>query len=70
MNREFTSILEQIFGKDFLNRFKSIHPQGWVELINSFETIKKPFNGKEQKMLRVLLPWSFTDFPSKTKEGK
>ena len=70
VDRQFAHLLEDIFGKDFLNRYKSAHPEGWFQLISSFETTKKPFNGADQKSLRVAMPWSFGDFHSEHKGGK
>ena len=70
VDQQFACLLEDIFGKKFLNRYKSAHPESWLQLISSFETTKKPFNGADQNSLRVALPWSFGDFHLEHKGGK
>ena len=70
VDRQFTNLLGEIFGNDFINKFKQAHPDGWLELMTSFETVKKPFDGQANKSLRVKLPWSFGDFHGECKDGK
>ena len=70
VDKEFINLLEEVFGTDFMNMYKLNHPRGWVELLNSFEMVKKPFNEKENNFLKVPLPWTFGDFHSERKGGK
>ena len=70
VNREFIYKLGEIFGNDFLNRYKSKYPQDWVDLYNEFEMSKKPYNGKEMNSLCIRFPWSFGEYHTEIKEGK
>ena len=67
---QFIHILEDIFGKHFLNKYRSAHPEGWLKFMSSFETTKKPFNAADQTSLRVDIPWSFGEFHSEHKDSK
>ena len=57
VDKQFQALLKDIFGSDFLNRFIKSMPQQWFSLIQSFESVKKTFDNKSGKPLRVLLPY-------------
>ena len=54
IDKEFEALMGDIFGKDFLNRFKSTQPQVWVQFLSSFEKTKKKFDGNNE--IKVTIP--------------
>ena len=67
MDIEFESLLEDIFGKDFIEVFKKKRPVGWIDLMIAFESRKRAANPYKPKPLNIALPFSFIDFYKKVK---
>ncbi|ESN91198.1 hypothetical protein HELRODRAFT_90361 [Helobdella robusta] len=61
----FEKLLEDIFGRDFIDILKLKRPAGWVDLMMAFESRKRAANPFKTKPLNVSLPFSFIDYHKK-----
>jgi len=59
IDAEFERLLEDIFGKDFIEYFKKTRPTGWAELMGAFEADKRAANPFAITPLNIVLPFPF-----------
>lgn len=59
VDQQFQDLLEKIFGKDFIEEFRSSHPSDWLELMNDFEVKKRADRVMEGELTRIRLPANF-----------
>lgn len=67
MDQEFEKVMNQIFGKDFLDDFQMKRPAGYVDLMIAFEARKRTASPFKNNALNISLPFSFIDFYKKKK---
>lgn len=58
---EFENFLSDIFGKNFMEHFKSTRPTGYVDLMIAFEARKRNASPYKNNPLNISLPFSFID---------
>ncbi|XP_038648867.1 heat shock 70 kDa protein 12B-like [Scyliorhinus canicula] len=63
----FEKMLCQIFGTDYIERFKVKRPAAWVDLMIAFEARKRTASPKRVNPLNISLPFSFIDYYRKCK---
>ncbi|XP_078411322.1 heat shock 70 kDa protein 12B-like isoform X2 [Cetorhinus maximus] len=63
----FEKMLCQIFGTDYVERFKVKRPAAWVDLMIAFEARKRTASPKRVNPLNISLPFSFIDYYRKYK---
>ena len=62
VDKEFQNLLDKIFGKDRMDKFRGHHPSDWLELMNDFEFKKRASEQvKKGEYTRIRLPTSFLD---------
>jgi hypothetical protein len=69
VDEEFENLLKKIFGKDFVDQFKSKRPAGWVDLMIAFEAKKRTASPKKTNPLNISLPFVFIDYFKKHKNS-
>ncbi|XP_072353858.1 heat shock 70 kDa protein 12B-like isoform X2 [Scyliorhinus torazame] len=63
----FEKMLCQIFGTDYIERFKVKRPAAWVDLMIAFEARKRTASPKRVNPMNISLPFSFIDYYRKCK---
>ena len=58
VDKSFISLMVRIFGCDFINHFKVVQPQQWLNFMTSFEKAKKGIKPRGNSDIRVQLPYS------------
>ncbi len=69
VDEEFENLLKRIFDADFIERFKSKRPAGWVDLIIAFESKKRTARPGGTTALNISLPYSFIDYYKKKRRS-
>lgn len=59
VDKEFQDLLDNIFGKKFMDEFRSSHPSDWLELMNDFEVKKRADRVMTGDSTRIRLPANF-----------
>lgn len=59
VDQEFQDLLDTIFGKIFMDEFRSSHPSDWLELMNDFEVKKRADRVMTGDPTRIRLPANF-----------
>lgn len=59
VDEEFCKLLDRVFGRDFMEEFRSSHPSDWLELMNDFEVKKRADRVMNNEVTRVRLPANF-----------
>lgn len=67
VDEEFEMLLKRIFGKDFVDQFKSKRPAGWVDMMIAFEAKKRTASPTKTNPLNISLPFVFIDYYKKHK---
>lgn len=67
VDMEFENFLCDIFGRDFMQNFKSSRPTGYVDLMIAFEARKRNASPYKSNPLNISLPFSFIDCYAKYK---
>ena len=67
VDQEFEKMMNNIFGKEFLDDFKMKRPAGYVDLMIAFEARKRTASPFKTNALNISLPFSFIDFYKKKK---
>ncbi|KAI8489716.1 hypothetical protein Bbelb_326220 [Branchiostoma belcheri] len=62
VNQEFEKKLKSIFGVDFIDNFKNLHPSNWLEIIGDFEMKKRSARPIADKLTRIRLPTNFVNY--------
>jgi len=61
VDRNFVSLLENLYGQPALNNFRLRYPKDWLELMNNFEEKKKGQRATEGKVTRIRIPPKFRE---------
>lgn len=61
VDMEFEKFLCDIFGRDFMQHFKTTRPTGYVDLTIAFEARKRNASPFKSNPLNISLPFSFID---------
>ena len=61
VDKEFQRLLVQIFGQEFIDKYRMFKPAGWVDLMIAFESKKRTANMTKSNPLNISLPFSFID---------
>jgi len=69
VDEQFELLLKKIFGKDFIEQFKSKRPAGWVDLMIAFEAKKRTASPNKTNPLNISMPYSFIDYYKKHKSS-
>ena len=69
VDKEFQNLLDNIFGKDFMDEFRRSHPSDWLELMNDFEVKKRADRVMEGELTRIRLPANFVNFLRHENDG-
>lgn len=69
VDQEFENLLKKIFGKEFIDQFKSKRPAGWVDLMIAFEAKKRTASPNKANPLNISLPFVFIDYYKKHKSS-
>lgn len=59
VDKEFKGLMENVFGKDFMDKFCRDHPSDWLDLMNDFELKKRAERVMKQEVTRIGLPNNF-----------
>ena len=59
VDQQFQNLLDNVFGKDFMDDFRRSHPSDWLELMNDFEVKKRADRVMEGELTRIRLPANF-----------
>lgn len=62
VDKEFEDLLDNIFGKEFMDKFRCSHPSDWLELMNDFEVKKRAERAMEGELTRIRLPANLVNF--------
>jgi hypothetical protein len=65
VDAQFEILLKKIFGKDFIDQFKTKRPAGWVDVMIAFEAKKRNSSPNKNNWLNLALPFSFIDYYKK-----
>ena len=67
VDRKYHELLDQVFGKDFMNHLKCDHPSAWLSMQVDFEIKKRAANPDNQTGVNIMLPLVFAQaFEKKT----
>lgn len=69
VDEQFELLLKKLFGKDFIEQFKSKRPAGWVDLMIAFEAKKRTASPNKTNQLNISMPYSFIDYYKKHKSS-
>ena len=69
IDAEFENLMKRIFDAEFIEKFKTKRPAGWVDLIIAFESKKRTARPGSQTALNISLPYSFIDYYKKKKRS-
>ena len=67
VDQEFETLLKKIFGREFIEQFKTKRPAGWVDLMIAFEAKKRTATPHKTNPLNISLPFVFIDYYKKHK---
>lgn len=62
VNKQFMSLLDQIFGQQKMYDYRHQFPSDWLKLMNDFEIKKRGVRVVQQKETRIRLPRSFVSW--------
>nr|CAD7598432.1 unnamed protein product [Timema genevievae] len=62
VDHEFETLLQKIFGEDFILQFRLRHPAAYVELILSFEARKRSASPHRNSSYNIFPPFAFIDY--------
>ncbi|XP_023224233.1 heat shock 70 kDa protein 12A-like [Centruroides sculpturatus] len=67
IDKEFLTLLDNIFGEEIMLQYRTKRPAGFVDLMIAFEARKRNASPYKNNPLNISLPFSFIDFYKKTK---
>lgn len=67
IDKEFLTLLDNIFGEEIMLQYRTKRPAGFVDLMIAFEARKRNASPYKDNPLNISLPFSFIDFYKKTK---
>nr|CAD7199904.1 unnamed protein product [Timema douglasi] len=62
VDHEFETLLQKMFGEDFILQFRLRHPAAYVELILSFEARKRSASPHRNSSYNIFPPFAFIDY--------
>ncbi|XP_052821671.1 heat shock 70 kDa protein 12A isoform X2 [Octopus bimaculoides] len=69
IDMEFVHLLCNLFGKRFIDQFRSERPVGWMDMMIAFESRKRSASPYKSSPLNISLPFSFIDYYKKVKKS-
>ena len=70
VDRNFTRLLCDVLGTNFMNQYKQRHPHEWLQFLTNFERTKKSFQADGNGKISLTIPFSMSTTFSEEHKGK